>query len=305
MAKIILAGGSGFIGQILDKHFTDRGDEVVVLTRGKEKTSGKTQWVRWDARTTGAWAGHLENARLLINLTGKSVNCRYNEKNRKEILRSRLDATRALGEALKTVQRPPGLWINASSATIYRHAEDRPQDEYSGETGNGFSVDVCRQWENCFFEQDTPGTRKIALRITIALSSRGGALPYYLNLVKYGLGGRQGNGKQYFSWIHESDLTGIVDFLAARPELDGIFNVSSPNPVPNREFMRTLREALSRPFGLPASRWMLEIGTFLLGTETELILKSRWVLPKRLQEAGYRFKAPTLGQAVTACLNKS
>jgi len=298
MAKIILAGGSGFIGQILAAHFIGKGDEVVVLTRGGNRVVNNVRYVNWNAETIGNWVAELENCDVLINLNGKSVNCRYNNKNKKEILDSRVNATRILGEAIRMVGTPPKLWINAASATIYRHAEDRPQDEYTGELGKGFSVDVCKQWEAAFFEQDTPGVRKIGLRIAITLGSNGGVMPYYFNLAKFGLGGRQGNGKQYFSWIHEHDLTGIIDFLIDYKELEGIFNVSSPNPVQNHQFMRVVRNVMRTPFGLPATKWMLAIGTRLLGTEAELVLKSRWVVPTKLQEAGYVFKVTYINDAV-------
>jgi len=254
--------------------------------------------VHWDGQSTGPWGNELENSDVLINLTGKSVNCRYNKKNKKEILRSRLDATKVLGTALAAMKSPPPLWINAASATIYRHAEDRPQDEYTGEFGTGFSVDVCKQWEAAFFEQDIPGIRKIGLRIAIVLGKNGGVMPYFFNLAKFGLGGRQGNGRQYFSWIHENDLAAIIDFLVANKRLKGIFNVSAPNPVQNNEFMAVVRKAVNMPFGLPATKWMLKIGVWLLRTETELILKSRWVIPGRLIEADYKFKVANIKQAV-------
>jgi uncharacterized protein (TIGR01777 family) len=298
MTKIILAGGSGFIGKILAGHFTGKGDEVVVLTRKNNSIINKVRYVHWDGRSTGDWINELEGSDVLINLTGKSVNCRYSEENKKEIFRSRLDATRILGQALATLKSPPPLWINAASATIYRHAEDRPQDEYTGELGTGFSVDVCKQWEAAFFEQKIAGVRQIGLRIAIVLGKGGGVVPYFLNLARFGLGGRQGSGQQYFSWVHENDITGVMDFLIAHKELDGIFNVSSPNPVQNIEFMRVVRAAVKMPFGLPATKWMLKIGVWLLRTETELILKSRWVIPTRLSNEGYKFKVEDIKRAI-------
>jgi len=298
MAKIILAGGSGFIGQILAGHFTGKGDEVIVLTRNSNSTTGNVKYVHWDGQTMGAWVNELEGSDVLINLTGKSVNCRYNEKNKKEIFSSRLNAANVLGKALNALSSLPPLWINAASATIYRHAEDRPQDEYTGELGTGFSVDVCKQWEATFFEQDVPGVRKIGLRIAIVLGKNGGAMPYFFNLAKFGMGGRQGNGRQYFSWVHENDFTAIIDFFIAHKELEGIFNVSSPNPIKNSEFMATVRKSVKVPFGLPATKWMLEIGVWALRTETELILKSRWVIPTKLIQAGYKFKVENIERAV-------
>ncbi|SDS38214.1 hypothetical protein SAMN05216490_1055 [Mucilaginibacter mallensis] len=298
MAKIILAGGSGFIGQILAAHFTGKDDEVIVLTRSSNRVVNNVKYVNWNAATIGNWVAELENCDVLINLNGKSVNCRYNDKNKKEILDSRVNATRVLGEAIRMIENAPKLWINAASATIYRYAEDRPQDEYTGELGKGFSVDVCKQWEAAFFEQDTPGVRKIGLRIAITLGRKGGVMPYYFNLAKFGLGGRQGSGKQYFSWVCENDVTGVIDFLRDHEELEGVFNVSAPNPVQNHEFMSVVRNVMKMPLGLPATKWMLAIGTRLLSTEAELVLKSRWVVPTRLQEAGYVFKVPYIKDAV-------
>lgn len=298
MAKIILAGGSGFIGQILAGHFTGKGDEVIILTRNNNSTTGNVKYVHWDGQTMGAWVNELEGSDALINLTGKSVNCRYNEKNKKEIFSSRLNAANVLGKALNALKSPPPLWINAASATIYRHAEDRPQDENTGEFGTGFSVDVCKQWEATFFEQGVPGVRKIGLRIAIVLGKNGGVMPYFFNLTKFGMGGKQGNGRQYFSWVHENDLTAIVDFFIVHKELEGVFNVSSPHPIQNSEFMATVRKAVKMPFGLPATKWMLKIGVWALRTETELILKSRWVVPTKLIQAGYKFKVENIERAV-------
>jgi len=302
MAKIILAGGSGFLGQILSRHYRDKGDKVVVLTRHPHTSTNGVLQVDWDAKNLGNWISHLDNSDILINLTGKSVNCRYNAQNKKEIFASRLDATRVLGKALQLVPHPPQTWINAASATIYRHAEDCPQDEFTGEFGTGFSVEVCRQWEETFFSQETPGTRKIALRLAIVLGKNGGVMPYFHNLAKFGLGGKQGNGQQYFSWVHEQDVTGIIDFLVSHPELEGVFNVSAPNPVPNYAFMQAVRKVVKAPFGLDTPKWLLQMGSVFIGTETELILKSRWVLPRRLTEAGYRFAVPNINVALAACV---
>ncbi|WP_210490128.1 TIGR01777 family oxidoreductase [Rufibacter aurantiacus] len=302
MAKIILAGGSGFLGQLLTQHFTARGDKVIVLTRKPAQAQQGARQVYWDATTLGEWVQHLEDAEVLINLTGKSVNCRYHEKNKREIISSRVNATLVLGEALRKVENPPQLWINAASATIYRHALDRPQDELTGDLGQGFSVEVCQAWESAFFAQKTQNTRKIALRIAIVLDKAGGVMPYYLNLARFGLGGRQGNGLQCFSWIHAKDVIGSIEFLMRNQELEGVFNLSSPHPVPNHHFMKTVRQTLRAPIGLRATKWMLEIGALVLGTETELLLKSRWVLPTRLLQAGYVFKVPTIEKAVPLCV---
>lgn len=302
MSKIILAGGSGFIGQLLAKHFTEKGDEVVILSRNPGAEGTLRRSVFWDGLNTGEWVEELEGADVLINLTGKSVNCRYNDKNKALILSSRVNATRVLGTALKQLTRPPRLWINSASATIYRHAEDHAQDDISGEIGEGFSVEVCKAWEAAFYAEKTVGVRQIALRIAIALGNKGGVLPYYLNLARFGLGGQQGNGKQYFSWIHEDDLKGIIDFLMVHEEISGTFNVAAPNPIPNKKLMQEFRKAVGIPFGLPATRLMLELGTWVLGTETELILKSRWVTPAKLLAQGYVFQVPEIRQAIARCL---
>ncbi|MFB9861697.1 TIGR01777 family oxidoreductase [Rufibacter immobilis] len=302
MAKIVLAGGSGFIGQLLSHHFLAKGDEVVILTRKPAAWQTPARQIYWDATGPGPWVQHLERTDVLINLTGKSVNCRYTQKNKQEIISSRVNATQALGDAVRELQRPPRLWINASSATIYRHAQDGPQDELTGEIGTGFSVEVCGKWENAFYAQHTPGTRKIALRLAIVLANEGGVVPYYLNLARLGLGGRQGNGLQCFSWIHARDVIGSIEFLMQHEELEGDFNLSSPRPVPNHHFMQTLRQALGISFGLRARKWMLEIGAWLLRTETELLLKSRWVVPTRLLQAGYQFQVQTIEEAVRLCL---
>ncbi|MDP4218508.1 MAG: TIGR01777 family oxidoreductase, partial [Bacteroidota bacterium] len=229
-----------------------------------------------------------EGADLVINLAGKSVNCRYNAKNKKEILDSRIDATRAVGQAIREATVPPKVWINAASATIYRHAEDRPQDEYNGEFQQDFSVQVCKLWEKTFEEQRTPFTRRIVLRMAITLG-RGGVMTPLLTLLKFGLGGKQGNGKQMFSWIHIADLCRAVEWLADNRDAEGIYNVCSPFPLSNRTLLATLRKVTGHRMGLPAPGWLLKIGAALIGTETELILKSRWVLPSRLLKEGFDF----------------
>lgn len=299
MSKIILAGGSGFIGHIFADHFVAKGDEVVILSRNPEPGINGVKSIFWDGQTLGDWVEELNHAEILINLSGKSVNCRYTEENKALILSSRINATRVLGEALRRIDAPPRTWINCASATIYRHAEDCPQDE---ETGTGFSVDVCKAWEDVFFASKIKGIRQIVLRIAIVLGSNGGVLPYFLNLSRFGLGGIQGNGKQYFSWIHEDDLTGIIDFLMLNEQISGVINVSSPNPVQNVDLMKAFRNATQVPFGLPATKWMLEIGTWLLRTESELLLKSRWVVPSHLLSSGYIFKVPSIDQAVQKCM---
>jgi uncharacterized protein len=231
---------------------------------------------------------------MLINLAGKSVNCRYNEKDKQEIMDSRMKTTTRLGEAVQACDNPTSLWINSSTATIYRHAEDRPMTEAKGEIGTGFSVDVATKWEETFSSYDLPDTRQSALRIAIVLGKDGGVISPYKNLVKFGLGGNQGTGNQMFSWIHIEDVYQIILFLQERQALSGVFNCASPETVSDRELMRTLRKTMCVPFGLPAPRWMLEAGSVMIKTETELVLKSRWVIPERLEREGYTFRYKSL-----------
>ncbi|WP_411344364.1 TIGR01777 family oxidoreductase [Paenibacillus sp. WLX1005] len=279
--KVVLAGGTGFIGQYFEKRFLDMGYEVIIISR-------RPGHVSWHDQPGIVRA--LDGAQMVINLAGKSVNCRYNEKNKREIMNSRLETTRALGHAMQSCYSPPPLWFNSSTATIYRHAEDRPMTETAGEIGTGFSVEVAKAWEQAFFEFKLPHTRQIALRIAIVLGPGGGVMTPYRNLVRFGLGGKQGSGKQRFSWIHVEDLLGIILFLRDRKQLDGIFNCSAPNPVTNGELMALLRQNMHKFIGMPAPRWMLEMGAAMIRTETELILKSRWVVPNRLVKEGFMFR---------------
>lgn len=299
--NILIAGGGGFLGQVLDRYFSELGHSVVALTRGRAAGDIWSPSETWNGKTLGPWTDLIEDADILINLSGRSVDCRYTAANRRSILQSRLDSTRVLGEALARSRRPPRLWINAASATIYRHAEHRAMDEATGELGTGFSVDVCRRWEQAFFEAPvSAGVRRVALRTSIVLGQRGGALTPLRTLARLGLGGRQGTGRQYVSWLHETDFAGIVDHVIAHPELDGVVNATSPTPLPNLEFMEALRGASGVPLGFPLPRWLLEMGAFVLRTETELVLKSRRVVPARLLASGYRFQFP---EAFTALAN--
>lgn len=297
--KLVLPGGNGYLGRFVIGHFRRPGWEVVVLSRRSAADDAGVRHVHWDGKSVGPWAAELEGAAAVVNLAGRSVDCRYNAANRAEIYASRLDSTRVLGEAIARCAAPPPVWINSSSATIYRHAEDRPMDEATGEIGDGFSVDVCRKWERTLAEARTPATRKVATRGALVLGpGPGGVLEVLLRLVRLGLGGPMGNGRQYVSWVHHDDYCRAVEWLIEHPELEGAVNVSAPSPLPNREFMRILRRVGGVPFGLPAARWMLEIGAFFLRTETELTLKSRRVLPARLLASGFRFSYPEVEAAV-------
>ncbi|TAA71714.1 TIGR01777 family oxidoreductase [Planococcus salinarum] len=295
LKKIVLAGGTGFIGQCLERTYTNQGYIVHIISR----QPGQVSW-----HDEQALIQALEGAEMVINLAGRSVNCRYTEKNKREISESRTRTTEALGQAIQKCQNPPDLWINSSTATIYRHAEDRPMTESTGELGSGFSVDVGKAWEDAFFDFQLPKTRQVALRLAIVLGADGGVMEPYINLVRFGLGGKQGDGRQRFSWIHIEDVCAIIAFLKGRKDLSGIFNASAPTPVTNQEFMEELRRAMGRRTGLPAPEWMLGLGAMVIGTETELILKSRWVLPERLQKAGFRFHYDRLDRALWQILQE-
>ena len=298
--KIILPGGNGQVGTVLARHFHAQGDTVVVLAR--RASAAPWRIVLWDGANLGAWARELEGADLVVNLAGRSVNCRYNARNRTEIKESRVGTTNLLGEAISQLAKPPRVWMNASTATIYRHAMDRSMDEMTGEIGGNepnapstwrFSIEVATGWEDAFFSTSLKNTRKVALRSAMTMSpDRGGIFDTLLNLVRFGLGGASGSGEQYVSWIHELDFVDAIEYLYEHGEIDGAVNVSSPNPLPNREFMRALRRAWGAPIGLPATKWMLEVGAIFLRTETELILKSRRVVPGRLTNSGFRFQFP-------------
>jgi uncharacterized protein len=287
--KIVLAGGTGFMGRFLASNFRQRGYEVIIISRNH----GDVLWADKPGLVDA-----LNNAEAVINLAGKSVDCRYNKKNKRAILLSRTTTTTALGEAILQCGQPPALWINSSTATIYRHAEDRPMTESNGEIGEGFSVDVARQWEKTFFDFKLQNTRQVALRTAIVLGKDGGVMRPLTNLVKLGLGGKQGNGKQVFSWIHIEDVFRVILFLMEHKKLQGVFNCSSPGPVSNEVLMRSIRKALHAKIGFPAPAWLLSIGAIFIRTETELILKSRWVLPERLLKSGYVFRYPTLESAL-------
>jgi uncharacterized protein len=309
--RIVIPGGSGNVGHMLARYFQEQGHHVTILTRGPYTANWQT--VHWDGENFGPWIEALEAADVCINLAGRSVNCRYHEENRRAIYDSRIGTTRLLNQVIATLEQPPRVWLNASTATIYRHAIDRPMDEFTGELGGGemvsrhrrapetwnFSIGVAKDWEAAFFAVRTPRTRKVALRSAIVMSPiPGSAFAIYSNLVRMSLGGRQGNGRQFVSWIHQTDFARAVEFLAYHQEIEGPVNIASPNPLPNRDFMRELRDAWGMPNGLPAPRPLLAIAAAIMRTETELVLKSRRVIPGRLLQAGFEFQFPTWPQAV-------
>jgi uncharacterized protein (TIGR01777 family) len=327
--KIIIAGGTGFIGQEMTKYF-GKENKIVILTRQVHEKTNRNDYDslseddlknvyyrKWDAcpdevvggekiaggpAATG-WVTELDGADIIINLAGKSVNCRYNEKNKNAIFHSRTDAVKAIGEAINKCKRPPLLWLNASSATIYRHAVDRPQDEYTGEFHNDFSVQVCKGWEKTFYDQQAPNTRKVALRMAITLGLGGILIPYF-NLLKFGLGGKQASGKQMYSWVHIEDTCRMIEWIFENKSIEGTYNCSSPNPVTNEAFMQIFRKVTGHKIGLPAYKWMLQIGAPLIGTESELILKSRWVIPTKILETGFQFKYSLLEAALSDIISK-
>lgn len=293
MKKLIIAAGTGFLGQVLVEHFKDSFDEIVILTRGKSECKSNIKYVNWDAKTFSGWEKELENADVLINLAGKSVDCRYNEKNKREIFNSRIESTKILNEAVLNCKNPPKHWLNSSTATIYRFSLDKQMDEKDGEIGDDFSMNIAKSWEKAFFETDTPKTLKTALRTSIVLGKNGGAFIPLKTLVKFGLGGKQGKGNQFISWIHEEDFARAVAFIIEK-KLNKEINLVSPIPIRNDLFMKKLRIALKVPFGIAQPEWLLEFGAKFIQTETELVLKSRNVIPKRLQENGFTFKFDTL-----------
>lgn len=354
--KILITGGTGFMAQELARYF-GKENHVILLSRQTVNAQNNnykhtlissadgynvTYW-KWDGRHVDKhWLSDLEGCDIVINLAGKSVNCRYAEKENQEIIRSRVDATKTIADAIRMCTVPPKLWINAASATIYQHTTDVANDEFTGKISDwrkdnmpysffdrlrfrwkkwrrsiihgknsdavkkleqDFSVSVCKQWEESLFEQRTPFTRKVALRAAITLGEEGVMVPYF-NLLKFGLGGYQGSGKQQYSWIHIEDLCRIVDWLYENKEQEGVFNCAAPGVVSNKKFMDTLRVVTGHKFGLPAFTWMLEFGAALIGTETELILKSRWVYSKRLIDSGFVFKYPTLQPALKEILSR-
>ncbi|HEV2330661.1 MAG TPA: TIGR01777 family oxidoreductase [Verrucomicrobiae bacterium] len=300
MKKIVIAGGSGFSGHALAAYFRKRGYAITILTRFPKATDPAIREVGWDARTTGDWARELENTDAVINLTGRSVNCRYHRRNRKLILESRLESTRVIGKAIAQCAAPPPVWLNASTATIYKHTFGPAWDE-SGEMDSTreakdeFSIDVATAWERAFNEAQTPATRKVAMRTAMVLGrGKNSVFPILRRLTRLGLGGKMGNGRQFVSWIHEQDFCRAVEWLISHDALSGAVNIAAPNPVANAEMMRIFRDTCGMPVGLPAAKWMLEIGTFLMRTEMELVIKSRRVIPRRLVGSGFVFDFPFL-----------
>jgi uncharacterized protein len=304
--KVVMPGGSGQIGTILARAFHQAGHEVVIISRRPAKATWRV--MEWDAKTLGEWTNVIDGADVVINLAGHSVNCRYTAENRRLIKESRVESTRILGDAIAQSSRPPRVWLQASTATIYAHCYDAPNDESTGVLGGSepdapdawrFSIDVATSWERELNESATPYTRKVLMRSAMTMSpDHGGVFDTLRTLVNCGLGGSAGDGQQYVSWIHYQDFIRAVYWLIERDELEGPVNIAAPNPIPNSEFMRALRAAAGISLGLPATPLMLELGAILLGTETELVLKSRRVIPGILTQSKFNFQFPTWAEAV-------
>lgn len=296
--KELLISGSGFLSDAVARFFIAKSWKVRVLSRNPERVSPVADAVAWDGHSRGDWERALASADALLNLCGRSVDCRYNAKNRKAIIESRVQPTRLLGQALADCPTPPAVWLNAASATIYRHAEDRAMDETSGEIGSGFSVGVCRAWEEEATRWQAHVERQVLLRTSLVLGHGSNSVyPVLRRMARLGMAGQMGNGAQFTSWIHVQDFCRAIRFLIEH-DLAGPVNVTAPAPVTNRFFMESLRRSLTVPFGLPATRWMLECGAVFLRTETELILKSRRVDPRRLRDAGFVWSFPTAPEAL-------
>lgn len=298
--KIVIAGGTGFLGESLERYFEAKKHEVFILSRNPKRENE----IYWDAKTLGDWSKGLENADVLINLVGKSVDCRYTEKNKAEIYSSRICSTQILQKAVDQTENKPKLWINASSATVYIHSETQQNTEASGTIGDDFSMNICKSWEAEFFKQKDNLTRKVALRTSIVLGNEGGAFPKLKTVTKWGLGGKQGRGNQMVSWIHIEDFCRAISFVVTEKTISGAINITAPNPIPNHFLMEELRGKMGKSFGLDASVWQLEIASLFLNTETELLLKSRNVIPEILQKKGFRFLYPTLSLALSSLLHR-
>jgi uncharacterized protein (TIGR01777 family) len=292
--KIIIAGGTGFLGENLEKHFTEKGNQVYILTRNPQHKNE----ILWDAQTIGEWKNSLEKADVLINLTGKSVDCRYHEKNKQEIYSSRINSTGILQKAVDECSEKPKIWLNASSATIYIHSENNLNTEENGIIGDDFSMNICKSWETEFFKVENEEIRKVALRTSIVLGKNGGAFPKLKMITKLGLGGKQGRGTQMVSWIHIEDFCKAVDWIIRHETLSGTVNITAPAPLSNQNMMRKLRNKMKMPFGLNAPVWQLEIASLFMKTETELLLKSRNVYPEKLIKSGFKFLYPEFDEAI-------
>ncbi|WP_433475179.1 TIGR01777 family oxidoreductase [Spirillospora sp. CA-142024] len=296
--KIVIPGGTGQVGTVLNRALTAAGHEVVVVTR---RPAGERE-IAWDGRTPGPWAAAIDGSDVVINLAGRSVSCRYTPANLQAMMDSRVHSAEAVGAAIAAAARPPRVWLQMSTATIYAHRHDAPNDEATGVLGGAepgvpgywaYSVKIAKNWERAQREARTPSTRKVALRAAMVMSpDRGGVFDVLSWLARLGLGGPVAGGAQYVSWIHDRDFVRAVEFLVARDDIAGPVNLAAPNPLPQRPFMRALRAAWGTPVGVPATAWMAELGALAIRSDTELLLKSRRVVPGRLLDAGFSFHHP-------------
>lgn len=303
--KIVIPGGSGQVGQVLARGLGKKRHDIVVLSRS---TAALGRTVEWDGKSLGSWADEIDGADVVINLAGRSVNCRYTKKNLTQMMNSRVDSTRVVGQAIEQAERPPKVWLQASTATIYAHSFERANDEISGVIGGNepdtpaywkISIDIAEAWERTLAEANTPHTRKVALRSAMVMSpDKGGIFDTLLGMTRLGFGGAIAGGRQYVSWIHETDFVRCLEFLIERDDIDGAVNLASPNPLPQRAFMQDIRKAIGMPIGLPATAWMVKIGAVFMRTDAELILKSRRVVPGRLRSLAFEFDYPHWSDAV-------
>lgn len=303
--KILIAGGTGFIGNTIVEHLKLNTEiEYHILTRNHRENHDNIHYHIWDGKNMGSWKVYVDHCDVLINLAGKSVKCRYNQANKDAIYNSRIDSTYILGEAVSNSKKPPKLWINASTATIYRDETQRPNDEYNGIIGEGFSVDVARKWEETFYASYTPFTRKVNMRAAIVFGKKAEVFTIYQDHINMYLSGRHGQGDQKVSWVHELDLVNAVMHFIEQESSNGNYNIAAPHATNDIQFLKTFRNLMGKKYGLPVPEWALEIGAYFCGAETEMLLKSRWVFPKRLLEEGFEFQFPKHEEALSELLNK-
>lgn len=298
MKKLIITSGTGFLGEVLIKHFQSQFDEIVILSRTEHDTKDNVRYALWDGKTLGNWKVEFTNVNTIINLTGKSVDCRYNQKNKDEILASRLNSTRVIAEAIKESRHKPALWINAASATIYNASLEKAQTEERNDVGDDFSMTVCKEWEKCFFSFTGLAERMIVMRISIVFGNEGGVYPVISSLAKKGLAGKQGSGKQMVSWVHTKDFANMVEWIMKTETKNTIYNCCSPNPITNKELMLQLKEKHKPLFSISTPVWAIKLGAIMLRTEAELVLKSRYIIPERALNEGFQFTYPVLKEAL-------
>jgi uncharacterized protein (TIGR01777 family) len=295
--RCVLAGGSGFLGTALAEQLVQKGYEVIVLGRSPAKVVGNVRHLQWDGRVVGAWLEAIDGCEAVVNFTGKSVVCRYTPENRKEIVSSRVDSVKVIAEAIARCKQPPKAWVQCGSLAIYGDAGERICDE-NAVPADGFSAETCLLWEQTFEAARLPATRKVLLRIGFVLGEDKGALATLAKLAKFYLGGTVGSGRQYMSWVDAHDMNQMFLWGIERPEIKGVFNATSPNPVTNAQFMLDLRHSLNRPWSPPVPAWAVRIGAGLMGIEPELALTGRRCIPARFQNNGFEFKYPILREAL-------